>query len=395
MKKNILFITWDGPQTSYAEGLFMPIFHKIEQLYPSFQFHILQFTWGNQTQNQIKASKLYHIPYESVQIHRKPWATLGSLFSLFSGTKHIQKAINQWDIDILMPRSLFPAFMVNRGNFNLPIIFDADGLPIEERIDFAGLKRNSLMHKALVSMEKKAIIQSDYVITRSMQSIAYHINKYGAKDEHKFSVVINGRDTLKFKPNKNLRQEVRNELGIDANAMVFLYVGSFGPQYGWNEMLGIFESYIKQQPNAHFLLLTGSPEKVTPLIPENLVPHFTVKKVPYQEVAKYMNAGDIAFAIREPKPSMLGVAPIKLAEYLLMNLPTIASSGIGDTNRFINIIPGIFAYHHINPPTYQEILDFIENSNNLSDGEIRNQAIDMFSLEAAAKSYFYALKYLI
>ncbi len=23
--KNLLFITWDGPQTSYMEGLFMPI----------------------------------------------------------------------------------------------------------------------------------------------------------------------------------------------------------------------------------------------------------------------------------------------------------------------------------------------------------------------------------
>ena len=28
--KNILFITWDGPQTSYMEGLFMPIFNEIQ-----------------------------------------------------------------------------------------------------------------------------------------------------------------------------------------------------------------------------------------------------------------------------------------------------------------------------------------------------------------------------
>ncbi len=28
MPKNLLFITWDGPQTSYMEGLFMPIFNE-------------------------------------------------------------------------------------------------------------------------------------------------------------------------------------------------------------------------------------------------------------------------------------------------------------------------------------------------------------------------------
>ncbi len=40
---NILFITWDGPQVSYLESLFVPIFRKLEERCGA-HFHVLQFT---------------------------------------------------------------------------------------------------------------------------------------------------------------------------------------------------------------------------------------------------------------------------------------------------------------------------------------------------------------
>ncbi|MGI9526117.1 MAG: glycosyltransferase [Weeksellaceae bacterium] len=392
MRKNILFITWDGPQTSYAEGLFMPIFHEIEKINPNYKFHYLQFTWADNTQSQQQASMDYNIPYASAPISRKPIPVIGSIISLFQGKKQIKQAIKMWNIDILMPRSNFPAFMVGKLNTNLPVIFDADGLPIEERIDFAGLKRGGFMHKFLKSIEKKAIQNSDHIITRSQKSIKYHLQQYNPTDKDKFTVVSNGRDVKSFKPKNILREEKRNELGIENNTTVFIYAGSFGPQYGWDIMLNTFQAYLKINSNAHFLFLTGSPEKVSPLVPKDINHKFTIKKVPFSQVANYLNVADIAFAIREPKFSMQGVAPIKLGEYLLMGIPTIASDGIGDTKEIIQNIPGTLLYNHQMPPTEEEILAFINLTKNISKNTIRDKALSIFSLEASATTYIKALK---
>lgn len=392
-KKNILFITWDGPQTSYMEGLFMPIFHEIQKIDTRFQFHCLQFIPTDNTQNQQIASKQFNIPYASARIQKKTMATLGSLWTLFNGHKEIKKCIKKWDIDILMPRSLFPAFMVNRLKSDLPIIFDADGLPIEERVDFAGLKRNSLPHQFLQSIEKKMIQRADYVITRSNKSIDYHLKHYQPKNQEKFFRVLNGRDVHQFNLEDATRKEYRQKLNIAEDTTAFIYAGSFGPQYGGSEMIEIFKAFEKNHP-AHFIFLTGSPEKVTPLIPDELTEKFTVKCVPFEEVAKYMNAADVAFAIRKPTLSMQGVFPIKLGEYLLAGLPTIASKGIGDSEEILRNIKGTYLYDHKNIPPLEEIINFV-NQNNITKQEIRNSALQYFSLEAAAESYLRVLNKMI
>lgn len=39
--KNILFITWDGPETQYLERLFLPIFAGLEKKDISFMYYNL------------------------------------------------------------------------------------------------------------------------------------------------------------------------------------------------------------------------------------------------------------------------------------------------------------------------------------------------------------------
>src|SRR5690554_5492319 len=136
---NILFITWDGPQTSYMEGLFLPIFQKISES-ENIQFHVMQFTWAdeNRTASIQKAAEKMGIHYTAEKVYRKPMASIGSLLTIQSGTKKIKKYIQEHEIDVVMPRSTFPAMMVNAlKNGELKVIFDADGLPIEERVDFS------------------------------------------------------------------------------------------------------------------------------------------------------------------------------------------------------------------------------------------------------------------
>ena len=141
---NFLFITWDGPHTSYLEGLFLSIFKGLAK--HGHHFHVLQFTWAN-TEAVLHTKAICEaagVPYKSVPIWRRA-GSAGSFASAIMGRSHIRNAIRNWNIDTLMPRSLMPALAVlamgsHRG---LKLVFDADGFAADERVDFGGLSPKS------------------------------------------------------------------------------------------------------------------------------------------------------------------------------------------------------------------------------------------------------------
>ncbi len=392
--KNILFITWDGPQTSYMEGLFMPIFQEIAKR-GDYQFHVVQFTWAD-------AQKIAHtkaaadqmgITYSAWPVLRKPNVAIGSLLTVLSSAGKIKKYIRENNIHIVMPRSTFPAMIVNQiKNKNFKIIFDADGLPIEERIDFAGLKKESFQYKLMKSAETKMLKSADAVITRSQKAIDIHIAHIGESFRSKFSVVFNGRDKDVFAYQPHLREEVIQELGLK-DELLFVYAGSLGPQYCLTEMLEIFQAYAETR-EAKFLILTGNTAFAEQNIPSELKPHVILKSVPAEKVSFYLNGGDVAFGLRKPTFSMQGVAPIKLGEYLLCGLPVIASKGIGDTEKILENFEECYLYDHSIGllPQIAQIKNFVEKAIFANRNKIAQKAQHYFSLEAAAESYLKAIK---
>lgn len=397
MPKNLLFITWDGPQTSYMEGLFMPIFQEIAKK-SDVKFHVLQFTWAEE--NKISHTKMVAdkmgIQYSALPILRKPNVSVGSLLTVFVSSNKIKKYIRKNNIDIVMPRSTFPAMIINQiKNKNFKLIFDADGLPIEERIDFAGLKTDSLQYQLMKSAETKMLKNADAVITRSHKAIDIHLRNAGEVNRPKFSVVFNGRDPHLFRANDEARLKARQELNLNQE-LLFVYAGSLGPQYCLPEMLEIFKNH-KANHHSKFLILTGNTDFARQNIPQELQSDIILKSVPSNEVPFYLNAGDAAFALRQPSFSMQGVAPIKLGEYLLCGLPVIASEGIGDTDDILKGFEECYLYDHSVHWQSQTsfITDFLEKAIFADRNKISGKAQRYFSLEAAAESYINVIKKLL
>lgn len=391
--KNILFITWDGPQTSYMEGLFMPIFQEIAKR-GAYQFHVVQFTWADAQRiaHTKAAADQMGITYTAWPVLRKPNVSLGSLLTALSSAGKIKKYISENNIHVVMPRSTFPAMIVNQiKNKNFKIIFDADGLPIEERIDFAGLKKESFQYRLMKSAETKMLKSADAVITRSQKAIDIHTAHIGESYRSKFSVVFNGRDKNIFAYRPHLREELRQELGLK-DELLFVYAGSLGPQYCLTEMLEIFQAYAEKR-EAKFLILTGNTAFAEQNIPSELKPHVILKSVPSEKVSFYLNGGDVAFGLRKPTFSMQGVAPIKLGEYLLCGLPVIASKGIGDTEKILENFEECYLYDHSIGllPQIAQIKNFVEKAIFVDRNKIAQKAQHYFSLEAAAESYIKAM----
>ncbi len=390
--KNILFITWDGPQTNYLEGLFLPILNGIAKSY-DIRIHVIQFTWaGEDKLNEIKSAfsetNLLYTPFKVV---RKPLASVGVILSIVKGSKAVERYITKNGIDIVMPRSSMPAIIVNRiKKKKFKIIYDADGLNIQERVDFAGLSTQSLTYKLLNREEKTMLLSADRVITRTQKAIDFHINNLGKQFRNKFSTVANGREPNHFLYQDKYRLDVRNELGISPGSKVFLYAGSLGDQYCWEEMATIFNNYLEYNNNAVLLILTGDigylKNKQYPVTDKVIV-----RRVPFNRVNEYMCAADIALALRKPKLSMLGVAPIKLGEYMLTGLPVVMSKGIGDTDEIFKNAPGCYVFDHDNENNIDEVVEWIKQMPFIDREAIRNFALTRFSLQKSIADYMYVI----
>ncbi|MDH6307770.1 glycosyltransferase involved in cell wall biosynthesis [Dysgonomonas sp. PFB1-18] len=395
-KTKLLFITWDSPQTTYMEGLFMPIFHEITKFKSQYEFHVLQFTWANDERVYLIKEKAISLGviYNSYRIQRKLHPILGSLYTLWNGRNALEKYIFDNNIDIVMPRSTFPAIMINSLNLKkIRIIFDADGLPIEERVDFSNLKKNSLQYRIFKNAETKILRSADAIITRTNKAIDIHVRNIGESYRDKFFKVTNGIDTNIFKIDLKKRIEIRNLLGLESNTMLFVYSGSLGAQYCIEEMLNIFEKYLEHNEKSQFLILSGNISYLNGLIPDNMIGNIILKSVSNSEVIDYLNAADIAFAIRKPLYSMMGVSPIKIGEYLLAGLPVIASKGIGDTEDILSDLEGCFIYDHSDTSRVEKACLWLENEK-WERPKISTFAKSIFSLRKSMEDYCHVIEYL-
>lgn len=334
---NVLFVTWDGPQVSYLEGLFLPIFRHLAK--QGWAFHVLQFTWGDsqRLQRSHQACADAGVAYRSVRVWRKP-VSLGSLLTAIKGTGDVRRAIRDWEIDVLMPRSTLPVLACIRAlrGKRIPLVFDADGLPLDERVDFGGMASTGLVYRMLRDIEAQGVRRADVVLTRTARAAEILLARAGAgTSRERFHQVGNGRDGDLFTPlGEDARRQVRERLGIAADVPLLVYAGSLGEQYCLPDMLILFERILVRRADARFLILTGSPDLASATVGQfqGLKDKVVIRSVPPGDVPAYLAGADLGLAFRKMTFSMQGVAPIKIGEYLLCGLPVIATAGVGDTS---------------------------------------------------------------
>jgi glycosyltransferase involved in cell wall biosynthesis len=398
----ILFVTWDGPQVTYLESLFLPIFSRLTN--DTVQFHVLQFTWGNAKRIDLTRQACGHlgISYQAVSIWRRPRA-IGAMVSALFGSRHVKKAIHRHNIDVVMSRSTLPALatlLALRGT-PYPMVFDADGLPLDERVDFAGQSPTSLVHRILRDVEALAVQRAAVVLTRSAKAVDILQARAGAGTAlDKFHVVTNGRDAERFKPADAAQSaQTRRELGLAVDAPLLVYAGSLGSQYCLEEMLRLFALIRERRADAHWLILTGSPESVQPALGKHpqLQESITIQAVGPQAVPQYLACADLGLALRQSSFSMQAVAPIKLGEYLLCGLPVLATADIGDTDVITTDVG--YLIRGMNGAALEAAADWFVDSVLTKREAYRESSraagLKRFSLEASFVSYTKALDSLV
>lgn len=382
--QRVLFITWDGPQTSYLEGLFIPIFNGLVP--HGYRLHVLQFSWakGEHVEKTRVACEAAGIPYRVAPVQRA-LGGIGPLATALLGSGHIKRAVRDWRIDTLMPRSLMPALAVlkTRERKELRLIFDADGFAVDERVDFAGLSSQSVTYRLLRAVESRTAQLADRVLVRTPRAIDVLARRSGA-DPAKFRVVGNGRNPAPFLVPRPERTDSDFRL---------CYAGSLGPQYQPDQMVELAQRLRAEIPNLIFRVFTGEGDALRAALDRARVSDrswIEISRLQPEDMPAALMDCDLALALRKPAFSTQGVAPIKLGEYLLAGLPVIGTSGVGPVEPLIKaglMFPVVDDLSKVWP----WVRDTVLPHRAALRAEARALGLAHFSLEASVMSYVRAL----
>ena len=146
--RRILFITWDGPQTQYLGRLFLPVFEHLASA--GYRITIVQFSSaGPELRRRIQSQCVESgVQYVSVPIIKR-LGIFGVILALVRGSAWLTLRLTQRAFDIVIVRSIVPAlvFLVTQGKRRVPLVYDSDGLPIEQRLEFEGVQERGLLHR--------------------------------------------------------------------------------------------------------------------------------------------------------------------------------------------------------------------------------------------------------
>lgn len=333
--KRTLFVTWDGPRVNYLESLFLPIFAELgARGYP---FDVLQFRWGEAQQRERIAQQCAQVGvgYRAVEIVRRGGA-VGPLASAVLGGARVRSAIRHFGSDLVMPRSIFPSLAVLAGRVARlrPVLMDADGFELDERVEGGDLLSGGLGYRVLRDLEAQMVRLSRAVLVRTAASRDILVARAGPPvGPERFYVVTNGRDERVFHPSDEAgRLSAREELGVPPDTPLIIYVGSVGTRYRTQE-IGDFALHVRRRrPDTRLVVLSGAPDLARAELAKastDLAASTVIRRAPPEEVARYIAAADVGTAFIRSTLSTLGIAPVKVGEYLLCGTPVVGAAAIG------------------------------------------------------------------
>ncbi|MDF2159371.1 hypothetical protein [Algoriphagus sp. CAU 1675] len=390
MPQQLLFISWDSDSSNYLENLFFPILKGLQDR-GLIQAYVFQCSWASEEEvARIRSlAKDQGIVYFHQQVSKKPNALFGAYRTVKQARKRIKALCLENDIKVLMPRSTMPAWIVNGLNGFLKkqeirVVFDADGLPIQERVDFGGLKKGGILYRLLTEIERKALIRADHIITRSEKSIEWHRKNNPSLGMEKFTVVCNGRDPDFFDFQIESRNQIRKQLGLREKDVLLVHSGSLGESYAPKAIQELIQNFLKEELPVYLLILSRNSKYASSLFPEESMERVFIHEVDFNEIPKWLSAGDVGFSLRTQAPSLCGLSPIKLGEYFMMNLPVILSPGIGDMDDQLQSKDFCFFYRDFRD--FQDLKKWLSGLSERKSSP-RKYAMDNFSLEKSLDYY--------
>jgi glycosyltransferase involved in cell wall biosynthesis len=123
--------------------------------------------------------------------------------------------------------------------------------------------------KLLIFLDRFTVWNSTHILVDGQSQRQFLIKKNIVGASNSFVLgkgSISGVNTTKFLPSTIVKKEVREELGIKENEVVYMFLGRMNKDKGINELAEAFNRVRKKHLNARLLLAGGDEENMTPMV---------------------------------------------------------------------------------------------------------------------------------
>ena len=133
--------------------------------------------------------------------------------------------------------------------------------------------KTGLFKKMLMLLDRFIVWNATSILVDGESQRQFLIKNKIVKDISSFVLgtgSISGVDTNRFVPNESVKLEVRKELGIKKNEVVYMFLGRMNIDKGINELADAFNKLQKKYSNIRLLLVGGDEQNMTAMINEKV-----------------------------------------------------------------------------------------------------------------------------
>lgn len=277
------------------------------------------------------------IVWHSRRYHKAP-SLPATAFDVFAGGLTAARLVRRHRLDAIHARNHVPAAMAMLASrlSGCRIVFDLRGLMAEEYVDAGHWKRGGAPYRLARWVQRAALRRADGVVTLT-EAVRPHLSETKAGPEATF-VIPCCADVEAIVARADQRDLVREELGIDRDRPVMVYVGKFGGWYLDREMAEFVAAAHRSTPNLVFLIVTQADP--APMLRELArrgigADGYRVLRAEHEQIGRFLAAADGGISFVKPCFSKISSSPTKIGEYLAAGLPVVSTAGIGDVDALL------------------------------------------------------------
>jgi len=334
------------------------------------------------------------------QMYTKRPPVFSTIYDIWKMRNQTKALIKQYPIKIIHCRSYLPALigLWAKKKYGLKFIFDMRGFWADERVEGKIWNLNNTLYKSIYNFfkkkEKQFNLESDAIVSLTHAGKKVLLNWFPTIADEKISVIPCCADIDFFDKNKlsiSNRDDIRTELKLDNNTLLFIYSGGLGTWYCLDEMLLLFKKIWQKNNASRFLILTAENKSIVIDACKKLDIDFskvTVRESSRANMPKYLDAADVALFFILPSFSKTASSPTKQGEMMAMQLPIICNSKVGDTAEIIKKYNAGWVIEEFTESNFEEIATSVTKEFSFDKNSIRNGAIEFYGLKNGIENYW-------
>ncbi len=401
MKKNILFISYDGMTDPLGQSQVIPYLVGLTKF--GYTFTILSCDKPGKYElyksDIINVLADHPIKWVSIPYHKFP-PVISSWYDSRMLRKNAVQLHKTEKFDLVHTRVGTPALVGHwlKKNLGIKFLYDIRGFWADERVDGGIWNIKNPLYNFIYKYFKK---KEDEFLTSSDYNVC--LTYAGQKEIHSWvriphqpvplQVIPCSVDMDLFDPGKIVESDkelLKNQLGIKEDDVVITYLGSIGGWYLTDEIMRFCKLLSDKMPAAKFLFIAPHMhEEIKNVAAKHAIAadKLIIKSGKRKEVPMLLSLGQYSIFFIKPCFSKKASSPTKQGEIMAMGIPVIINSGVGDVKEIVEKYNAGYVIDQFTDNQFNAVIDKIAMGNSFSKAAIRKGAEEFYSLRKAVQSY--------